>query len=277
MGTVNQNLIVPDVYADLVREKISGRVVVAQLARTDNTLRNRPGETITFPAWAYIGDATDLAPGNAMTSSALRQTPKTATVKMIGAPGVSVYDYDDEVSLGNALDEAALQQGISIARKKDSDLINLIKAAPLQKTLQVEGSVGFSELVAALKLFGDEADHEDVAAIVAHSCYLDSFYNMQEFIRLDYATVATNNGIQTNGKLGDFLGIPVLVSDRLYDSSNQKHMIQIIKKNSLAICEKESPFVEVARDASRRLSTIYTSQILASAVTDESGVINLMA
>ena len=277
MGTVNSNLIVPDVYADIVREKIAGRVVVAQLARTDNTLRNRPGETITFPKFGYVGDAVDLVPGNAMTTSALRQTTETATVKMIAAPAVPIYDYDDKIALGRQIDEAALQQGISIARKKDSDLINLIKAAPLQKSLQVEGAVQFSELVAALKLFGDEANHEDIAAIVAHSCYLDSFHNMQEFVRLDDSVVANNNGIMTNGKLGDFLGIPVLVSDRLYDSSSQKHMIQIIKKGALAICEKEAPFVEVARDASRRLSTIYTSQVLASAVVDESGVINLMA
>lgn len=275
MALINTNLLAPDVYGDLVREKVAGRVIVAQLAKTNADLKGQPGETINFPSWQYIGDATDIVLGQSMTTSALRQTNKPVTIKMIAAPGVVINDYDNEVALGNAIDEAAGQQALSIARKKDTDLIAAVKAAPLQGSLSLEGNVTFTELVNGLKFFGDDANSEDVAAIVVHSCYWPDLLGMDAFTNLNNSVVAQNNGIMRNGTVGSFLGIPVLCSDRLYDATTQKHMIQIIKKGALAVVEKENPFVEISRDASKRQSVIYTSQFIASAVVDDSGVVCL--
>ncbi|HIW21852.1 MAG TPA: hypothetical protein H9887_07540 [Candidatus Dorea intestinavium] len=46
-NTVNQNLIVPEVYAGLVREKIAGKIKVAQTAKVISDLKGQKGETIT--------------------------------------------------------------------------------------------------------------------------------------------------------------------------------------------------------------------------------------
>lgn len=113
MATINTGLIVPEVYAGLVREKIAGRMQVDQFLKKIDDLTGDVGETVTMPAWSYVGDAADWTVGTAMTTKKLAQTKKTATIKAIAAPGVEVYDYDNKVALGNALDEAAKQQARS--------------------------------------------------------------------------------------------------------------------------------------------------------------------
>ena len=57
------------------------------------------GETVTFPVWKRINDAEDIEPGTAMTSVDMEQKSSTATIKMIAAPGIRVYDYDNVVAL----------------------------------------------------------------------------------------------------------------------------------------------------------------------------------
>ena len=58
-NTVNQNIIVPEVYAQLVREKVAGKCKVAQFLVNLGDLHGKVGETLTMPKWAYIGDAVD--------------------------------------------------------------------------------------------------------------------------------------------------------------------------------------------------------------------------
>lgn len=56
---INKNLILPDVYAQLVREKIAGKCKVAQFLVHLGDLHGKVGETLTMPKWAYVGDAKD--------------------------------------------------------------------------------------------------------------------------------------------------------------------------------------------------------------------------
>ena len=55
-NAVNKNIIVPEVYAGLVDQKIAGKVVIAQAADRIGTLMGQVGETINFPSWVYTGD-----------------------------------------------------------------------------------------------------------------------------------------------------------------------------------------------------------------------------
>ena len=85
---LNKNLIVPEVYAGIVREKIAGKVIVSQFAETDSTLQGQPGETLVFPAWRFIGEAKDHTPGTPMDTTKLKQKTAQATIKMVAAPGI---------------------------------------------------------------------------------------------------------------------------------------------------------------------------------------------
>lgn len=276
-NTVNKNIIIPEIYSQLVREKIAGRLAAGQFLKTIDTLHNDVGETITMPAWSYIGDASDWSIGTAMTTKSMVQTSKKATVKAVAAPGIQVFDYDNQVAFGDSLDEAAKQQAISIARKIDIDAINAAYGTPLKQALATKDAITQTELLSAISVFGDERDSADFSrgGIIMHSSFADDLYGMDLFTSRERTTVAagSENGITKNGKIGEFLGIDVILSDRLYDSASSEPFILVIKNDSIAWVPKEAPFVETDRDASKRLTNIYCSEFYAMALVRDDGVV----
>lgn len=272
-NTINTNIIVPEVYSSLVREKIAGKCKVAQFLVNLGDLHGKVGETLTMPKWAYIGDAKDWDFNTPMDKTQMKQTSTQATIKAIAAPAVEVADYDNEVELGNAIEEAANQQAEGVARKYDTDAIACALESPLKYKLATKGAVTQDELIAMLGLYGDDRDSADFDAIVVHSSFAPSFYKMDMFVKRDLTMTTDGNGVAVNGCIGYFLNIPVVLSDRLYDTSNQEGFILMMKKNAISIIPKESPFAETARDASLRRTTIYLSQFFAMALTDDEAIV----
>ena len=272
-NTINTNVIVPDVYAQLVRDKIAGKVKVAQFLVNLGDLHGKVGETLTMPKWGYIGDAKDWAINTPMEVTQMKQTSTKATIKAIQAPAVKVADYDDEVELGNAIEEASNQQAIGVARKYDTDAIACALTSPLKYQLATKNTVTQAEMISILGLYGDDRDSADFDAIVIHSAFAPSFYAMDMFVSRNLTMTEDGNGIAVNGEIGTFLGIPVVLSDRLYDATNQEGFILVMKKNAISIIPKENPFAEASRDASLRQTTIYLSQFYAMALTDDEAIV----
>ena len=268
---LNKNLIVPEVYSGLVREKIAGKVIVSQFAETDTTLAGQPGETLIFPAWKFIGIAADHTPGTAMDTTKLKQKTASATIKMVAAPGIEIEDADNLIAWGNQMNEGAAQQAISMALKLDDDCIDALLTAPITSALAKDEEVTFDELIEAESLFGDDFNVEDVDAIIIHSCYKKSFINMDGFVNKDLTYTNGDAGIQRNNCIGTFMGVPVVVTDRLMRSN--KHPIIILKKGALKIVSKEAPFVESARDASLRSTKVYCSDFYCVALVKDDAVV----
>ena len=248
-NTINKNVIVPEVYAQLVREKIAGKCKVAQFLVNLGDLHGKVGETLTMPKWAYIGDAVDWDIDTPMDKTQMKQTSTTATIKAIQAPAVEVPDYDNEVELGNAIEEGASQQALGVARKYDTDAIECALQSPLKYKLATKNAVTQEELIAILGLYGDDRDSADFDAIVVHSAFAPSFYQMDMFVKRDLTMTTDGNGIAVNGCIGYFLNIPVVLSDRLYDATNQEGFILVMKKKAISIIPKENPFAEAERNA----------------------------
>ena len=272
-NTINTNVIVPEVYAQLVRDKIKGKCKVAQFLVNLGDLHGKVGETLTMPKWGYIGDAKDWAINTPMEVTQMKQTSTKATIKAIQAPAVKVADYDDEVELGNAIEEASNQQAIGVARKYDTDAIACALTSPLKYQLATKNTVTQAEMISILGLYGDDRDSADFDAIVIHSSFAPSFYKMDMFTSRNLTMTEDGNGIAVNGEIGTFLGIPVVLSDRLYDATNQEGFILVMKKNAISIIPKENPFAEASRDASLRQTTIYLSQFYAMALTDDTAIV----
>ena len=272
-NTINQNVIVPEVYASLVREKIAGKVKVAQFLVNLGDLHGKIGETIQFPKYSYNGDAKDWDINTPMDVTQMKQTTTSATIKAIQAPAVKVADYDNEVELGNAIEEASNQQAIGVARKYNTDANACALTSPLKYKLATKNAVTQDEMIAILGLYGDDRDSQDFDAIVVSSLFAPSFYKMDMFTSKNLTMTKDGNGIAVNGEIGEFLGIPVVLSDRLYDATNQEGFILVMKKNAISIIPKENPFAETSRDASLRQTTIYLSQFYAMALTDDTAVV----
>jgi hypothetical protein len=272
-NAANKNVIIPEVYASLVDEKISGKVIVAQAADIIGDLMGQPGETINLPAWVYPGDASDIKVGEAISTSKLKQSNRQATIKMVAPDGIAVNDYDDAVAFGRATEKAADFQATGIARKIDIDLITAAYASPMKFALAADGEVTFDEMNSVLALYGDDCNADDFAFLAIHSAYVPSFLKMDGFVSTEVTHTTDNNGVTVNNLLGYFRGIPVVITDRLYNDTTHEKFLLAIKKHSLAIIPKETVHVELARDASTRTSTVYTSQYYAVGVIDDSGIV----
>ena len=128
-------------------------------------------------------------------------------------------------------------------------------------------------MIAILGLYGDDRDSADFDAIVISSLFAPSFYKMDMFTSRERTMTKDGNGIAVNGIIGYFLDIPVVLSDRLYDTTNTEGFILVMKKNAISYIPKENPFAETARDASLRQTTIYLSQFYAMALTDDTAIV----
>ena len=272
-NTINKQVIVPEVYASLVREKIAGKCKVAQFLVNLGDLHGKVGEIIQFPKYSYIGDGKDWNINTPMDVTQMKQTSTTATINAIQSPAVKVADYDNEVELGNAIEEASSQQALGIARKYDTDAIACALTSPLKYQLATKNAVTQDEMIAILGLYGDDRDSVDFDAIVISSLFAPSFYKMDMFTSRERTMTKDGNGLAINGCIGEFLGIPVVLSDRLYDATNQEGFILVMKKNAISIIPKENPFAEASRDASLRQTTIYLSQFYAMALTDDTAIV----
>lgn len=273
VNNINKGLFVPEVYAGLTREKIAGKVIVSQFAEVDATLAGTAGETINVTEWRYIGDAADHEVGTPMDTTQLKQRQAQATIKMVAAPGIQVHDVDNLVAWGEQVNEGAEQQAISMARKLDTDCIAELLTASTKGKLAEDGKVTFDEMIEGESLFGDDFNVEDVDAIIIHSCYKASFIKMDGFVNKDLTYVADGAGITRNNCIGSFMGVPVVVTDRMINGS--KHPIVILKKGALKVFTKEAPFVESERDASRRLTNIYCSDFYAVKLVKDDAVVIL--
>lgn len=269
------SLIKPNVYAELVREKFEGRVKVLQLA---SDLGNIPefashGETIVFPKWALISDASEMSKGTALVPEELQQTQSSATVKQVGK-AIRVFDSENLTAIGNQLDEGARQTSIVMARKIDTDLIAEMMTSDLKSATANAKAITSIELDNALQLYGDERDVDDFAGIIVNSLLIPSFMGMKEFVDAMNTTVTTGNGLVRNGLLGFFRGIPVYVSDKgTYNGVSNECITFIIKKNALGYKMKKSIDIELEREAKLKATDIVADMMYAVKLVADDGVV----
>lgn len=271
-------LIKPEIFADVVREKINGKVRVLNLATELDNIGEYSveGETVHFPKWAYVGDATEIAKGDTIATTELDQVDSTATIKQV-AKGVTVFDRDVYTVKGGQkmVNEASDQIATAIARKLDSDLITEMKdnAVLTFSALTDAKALTQDELLNALNLFGEDQDRESFSGIVINSVLINSFYQMPLFVDVTKTTSSNGNGIITGGLLGYFTGVPVWVSDKgTLNGLNATTFI--IKKGALGYKLKAKGVnVEEDRVASKKKTDIFGDSMYAVKLTDESGVV----
>ena len=268
-------LIKPEVYAPLVREKFEGQIKIAKMAMDLGILTNTTvGETVTFPKWKLGSDAEEVVKGTPIGTESLEQTSTQATIKQVAPKGKLIYDIDNITALGNAVNEAATQDGLLIARKLDKDLIAEALTSPLKSATATANTITGAEMLTAFTLYGDERDTSDFAGIVINSLLLPSFIAMPEFTSAEKTYTANGNGIVENGIVGYFLGVPVTMSDKgTYDSVAKECITFIIKKNSLGYMNKRDINTEVERNASLKANTVFSDMIYAVKLVADDGVV----
>ena len=154
------DLIDPEVMADMVSARIPKKLRVAPFAKIDDTLAGVPGDTITVPAYTYIGDAADVAEGGEVAIEKMTTSTRKATIKK-AMKGIGLTDEAVLSGYGNPVGEANTQLAMAIAAKIDNDCMDALQTA----TLSYDGSakvIDYDGIVSALDLFEEEQGSDKV-------------------------------------------------------------------------------------------------------------------
>ena len=207
MTTKLANLIDPEVMGDMVSARIPKKLRVAPFAKVDDTLAGVPCDTITVPAYAYIGDAADVAEGEEVTIEKMTTSTRKATVKK-AMKGVSLTDEAVLSGYGNPVGEANTQLAMAIAAKIDNDCMDALQTA----TLSYDGSAGaisYNGIVEALDLFEEEQGCDKVLFI--HPKQLTALRKDADFLSADKYQA----GLMLTGEVGMIAGCRIVPSKKV--------------------------------------------------------------
>jgi len=267
-------LIIPEVYASLVKAKFIGKVKVANLSTNLGILTNSTvGETVTFPKYSTLSDVQLAVKGVVSPIDSMNQTSSQATIKMYDKI-VRVYDIDNMTALGSLIEASAEQEATLFARRLDTDLIAEALLSPLKVATADVNKITAAELNQGLAMYGDEADVDDIGGIVVNSLLDASFFSMDEFVSTGKTYNAAGNGIVKNGVIGTFRGIEVTHSDK-GTLIGGECVSFIIKKGSLGYMEKKAIDIVEEREEKLHASDIVGAYVFAAKLMDETGVVVL--
>ena len=234
--TMIADLINPQVMADMISAKLPNKLVVAPFAKIDTTLVGNPGNTITVPQYAYIGDAEDIAEGVAAETVKLATTTVEVTVKK----AMKAVELTDEAILsgyGNPVGETNGQLAKSLASKMDNDAMDALQGAQLV----YDGSasvIKYTGIVDAIDLFGEEVNTEK--AIFVHPKQVTLLRKDSDFISADkYA-----GNVMMTGEIGKIANCRVVAS-RKVPLADGVYACPIIKLNNDAETEEDAPAITI--------------------------------
>ena len=179
--TTIQDLVNPQVMADMISAKITSKIVVTPFAKVDTTLQGVPGDTITVPQYSYIGDAVDVAEG--VKADTVKLQTSTTTVKIKKAmKAVELTDESVLSGYGNPVAETNNQIGKSIAAKVDADAMAALQGAQLT----YDGSaaaIKYAGIVDAIDVLDEEVNTDKV--IFVHPKQVTQLRKDNDFLSAD--------------------------------------------------------------------------------------------
>ena len=239
------NLINPEVLADYVDKKLIYNVRFAPLAEIDNTLVGNPGDTIKFPAYSYIGAASDLTEASAISTVSLNASTVSVKIKEAGK-GVEITDTAILSAFGNPVEEIASQLLKSMADKVDIDMLSTMNG--IASSMTFSGVSTVMDISDSLELFGEDIDGQK-ALLVSPSMYTKIRNTKDWAPASEFAA-----GALVRGAVGQIFGCDIMVSNRLTASQNA----YIVKPGALRIVLKRDTLLEADRDILRRVN-VYTA------------------
>lgn len=270
------DLIDPEVMADMISAKIPSKIVVSPFAKVDTTLEGVPGDTITVPQYAYIGDAEDIAEGVACGTVKLETSTTQATVKK-AMKAVSLTDEAILSGYGNPVGETNSQLASSIASKIDADCMEALQTAQLI----VDSSssyISYSGVVDAIDLFEEEVNSEKV--IFVHPKQVTQLRKDADFISADKYT----GDVVMTGEIGKIANARVVPSKKVpLDETGAFYTCPIVKLTSdnetedeaaaITIYLKRDTNVETERQTLSRSTDISVDKFYTVALSNQSKVV----
>jgi N4-gp56 family major capsid protein len=281
--TFLSDLINPEVMADFLDVKMIENIKLAPLCQINTSLQATAGDTISLPKYSYIGSASTIAEGGAITSVKLEATSTTVSVKKI----VKNVDISDEAlvsAYGNPIQEIERQLALSLADTVEADLFESIQGISESRVLDysTDNESGFDALTpqaidkstisdAIMTLFGEDFATEQVYMLVSPFQYAQ--------LRKDSDFVTIQNGDAViNGIVGQIYGVNLIVSNRVVlntattTADSFYYINPIVKAGGLSILLKRNTTIETDRNIATKVSTISADRHYTTYVANESKV-----
>ena len=269
--TLLANLINPQVIADFIEQKLVDNMVFAPLATIDYTLEGKAGDTISYPAYRYIGDASTLSEASTLAVATLTASMVSVTVHKI-AQGVELTDEAVLSALGDPIGEGVSQITLALASGIDNEMLATLGTIGSTMTYQTSASTVApvdTDIIDALELFGEDIDGTKVA-IVPPAVYTSMRKTGKDSGNWIPASELSAQ-IAIKGAVGEYQGCQVIVSNKLKTSGN----IYIVKPNALRLIMKRGALVETDRDILKFTNVITGSVHFATYLYNASGAIKI--
>lgn len=265
------DLFVPEVIGQEVEQKLIDKLVMEEFTEVDTTLQGKAGDTITLPSFKYIGDAEDVAEGEAIPTSKLQHSTRQATIKKIGK-GVPVTDESVLSGYGDPIGEATSQLAVAIKSKLDADTQAMLDTDVKAGMTVGDGSAELDDALIskALVKFGEDIEGRMVCPI--NPDQLASLRDNNFFVPA--SEIAAD--MKVNGSLGMIHGVQFVIRNRV-KAVGGKINNYIIKERPIKYLLKRDVLVETARDAEKQITTIYVSKLGDAFLYDESKVVKMVA
>jgi N4-gp56 family major capsid protein len=255
--TTKSTQIVPEVLKPMMQAELDKKLRFAQFADIDSTLVGQPGDTLTFPAFVYSGDATVVPEGQKIPVDKIETNRREAKIHKIGK-GTDITDEALLSGYGDPQGEAVRQHGLAIANKVDNDVLEALRGTKLT----VSGDIG---TLAGLEAAIDTFDDEDLEPMVL-------FINPKDAGKLrssasDNFTRATELGdnIIVKGAFGEALGAVIVRSKKLDEGE-----AILAKRGAVKLITKRDFFLETDRDPSTKTTALYSDKHYVAYLYDES-------
>lgn len=243
---------VPEILADAIRAAFAGKLALfgSGAAATAFTMpksgRASVGTTIKVPYFTSLGEFEDLAAdGDALTPATQTSSASNATVKHSGK-AFELTQWAEWAAAGlDPYQEASRQLVEGFFRRLDKELVAVAGDETGYGSYVQDGTaatISYDAVVDAKMKWGDEND--GVALMVVHSKVFGDMLKLKD---------TTNRPLLTDineGGLAKFVGIPVMVSDRVtvVAGTPDTYKNLLCKRSSLAAWVNGQPEVLTDKD-----------------------------
>lgn len=268
-------LIDPEVMGDMVSARIPKKLCVAPFAKIDDTLQGVPGDTITVPAYTYIGDASDVAEGGEVAIEKMTTSTRKATIKK-AMKGIGLTDEAVLSGYGNPVGEANTQLAQAIAAKVDNDCMDALQGA----SLIYDGSqaqISYNAIVDAVDLFEEEMGCSDKVLFI-HPKQVTQLRKNPDFLSADKYTP----GVSLTGEIGMIAGCRLVPSKKV-PLAEGVYACPIVKLEAdpevddeipaLTIYRKREVNIETERKPKTRTTEITADEFYVAVLSNEAKVV----
>ena len=263
--TMKANVIIPEVLAGAIKDKLTNNSVFAPLAEVDNTLEAKgEGDTITVTKFAYIGAAGDVAEGADIGTTNLSEGKVTKTVKKIGK-GVAITDEALLSAHSDCAEEAATQLAKAIDDKTDADFLTELSGISYVRKYISTSDLSSDLIVDALTVFGE--DEQGVKALTVSPSDLGALRKDDDYIKA--SDIGSEQVIK--GATGEIWGCQIIPTNRLTASGDA----YIIKPGALVDVVEDNVLVEPERHANTRTTDWYASRLAVPYLKREDRVVKI--